>query len=233
MFNHKRLWLVELVLVYIASSHGTYGSDDVNERLLQLETAVRGVQASARQQKSNLEDELANVQSELSALQHKYQNVLRQLETSASKSVRSDTGAAKYAFSASLSQRLTYNSNEKIVMDHVLTNEGNNYDPQTGVFTCQQAGTYVFYVTIQVEHGHSFGAEVVKNAAEIAWVLAEPTNSRASASTSVIVNLSVGDIVYVRSDGYFDQDDALIDDQFSSFSGFLIEVGGWVNFGNG
>ncbi|XP_060077339.1 C1q-related factor-like [Ylistrum balloti] len=195
---------------------------------------VLEVKASAREQTSRLEDELANVHNELSVLQHKYQDVVGQLETSRTKSVRSGTTAAKYAFSVRLSNRMTdYIRNEKIVMDYVLTNDGKGYNPRSGVFTCQQAGTYVFYVTIQAEDGHSFAAEIVKNAAEIAWVLAEPSNARASASTSVIVNLEFGDTVYVRSDGYFDQESASIDDQFSSFSGFLIEIPGWVNFNGG
>ncbi|OWF40610.1 C1q-related factor-like [Mizuhopecten yessoensis] len=247
MIYHKCLCIVIFTLISTISSHGTESSDDVIQRLMHLENVVGGlvrdrddsdrrlqeVEASARQHKSHLENEMANVQSELSTLQQKYQDLARQLETSSSKSVRS-TSEAKFAFSASLSNRMSkFNRDEKIIMDNVLTNDGNGYDPLTGVFTCHVPGTYVFHVTIQVEDGHSFGAEIVKNGQEIAWVLAEPMRSRASASTSVIVNLAIGDTVFVRSDGYFDQQSASIDDQFTSFSGFLIEVGEWISFGSG
>ncbi|XP_033759428.1 complement C1q tumor necrosis factor-related protein 7-like [Pecten maximus] len=172
---------------------------DDNERRLQA------VEASARKQKSRLENELVSVQLELSTLQHKYQDLVSQIKTSSMKTVRTSDDAAASSLVASLSNRTSHlNHNAKIVMDHVLTNDGDSYNPQTGVFTCQQPGTYVFYITIQVEHGHRFGAEIVKNGEVIARVLAEPMYSRASSSTSVIVNLSVGDIVYVRSDGNFD-----------------------------
>ncbi|XP_060077338.1 complement C1q-like protein 3 [Ylistrum balloti] len=247
MFYDKNSYFVFLALVCISFTYGTEQSDIVSKRLVQLEAMVdvltrdrtdsdrrlKEVETSARQQKSHLEQELNAVQNELSALQHKYRDLSSQLEYSASKTVRSDTKTTMFAFSASLSNRTSnFHRNEKIVMDHVLTNNGESYDPKTGVFTCQQPGTYVFSVTIQAEDRHRFVAEIVKNAEEVGRVLADPMYSRASASTSVILNLTSGDTVYIRSDGSFDQSHASIDEYFSSFSGFLIEVVGWVSFGN-
>nr|ADD17344.1 C1q domain-containing protein 2 [Argopecten irradians] len=233
-----------VILLCIACVNGTGHDQSEDTRLTKLETMVRElsrdrdstvrrlheVEESARKQKVDLENELSQVQSKLSILQQKYSL----LETSSGKSVRTTSGTAKFAFFASLNNRTShYNRDEKIVMDHVLTNNGNSYNHQTGVFTCHQPGTYVFYLTIQVEDGHSFTAEIVRNGKEIARVLNEPRFSRESSSTSVIVNLAVGDVVFVRSDGYFDQSNASLDEHFSSFSGFLIEVGDWIDFGTG
>lgn len=143
--------------------------------------------------------------------------------------MRATSNTAQFAFNAKLGSRHTqYGRDETIILDSVLTNDGHGYDPRTAAFTCHVAGTYVFLATITVERGFRFGAEIVKSGKEIAWLLAEPAVARASASTSVVVNLVFGDIVLLRSDGVFDQSNATLDDQFTSFSGYMIESGKWV-----
>ena len=50
------------------------------------------------------------------------------------------------AFTAGLSTHTTLSNGATIHFDVIVTNKGNGYNPNTGVFTAPKAGTYFFAV---------------------------------------------------------------------------------------
>jgi hypothetical protein len=53
--------------------------------------------------------------------------------------------------------------NQVIVFDLVYTNLGNDYNHQTGIFTCSVQGLYAFYVHTLAEPGKHLETEITKS----------------------------------------------------------------------
>ena len=108
-------------------------------------------------------------------------------------------------------------------MPHIGTNNGNAYDEYRGIFTCPQSGTYVFMATLLVGFGNKFEAEIVRNGNSFADMYGKDDHNWAPTSTSAVINLSVGDRVWLRVHSNYHDSGATLDDSFSSFSGFCID----------
>ncbi|XP_026800173.2 complement C1q-like protein 3 [Pangasianodon hypophthalmus] len=103
----------------------------------------------------------------------------------------------------------------------VITNLGGHYDASTGTFTCNFAGVYYFSYHI-VKNGLSLRADLVLNDHKtVASAVAVDALHTDTASNSAVLQLSVGDRVYVRLNK---SDSTLKDTQnlFSTFSGHLL-----------
>ncbi|KAK3516565.1 hypothetical protein QTP70_021979 [Hemibagrus guttatus] len=103
----------------------------------------------------------------------------------------------------------------------VKTNLGGCYDASTGTFTCKSAGVYYFSYHI-VKNGVSLRADMMLNDHQIvASAVAVDALHTDTASNSAVLELKVGDRVYVRlnkSDSTFKDTQNL----FSTFSGHLL-----------
>uniref|UniRef100_A0A3B3YIE4 C1q domain-containing protein n=1 Tax=Poecilia mexicana TaxID=48701 RepID=A0A3B3YIE4_9TELE len=108
------------------------------------------------------------------------------------------------AFSASLlasGQGHTgpFNTHITLIFKHVVTNIGNAYNPNTGLFTAPVRGVYHFEFHI---YGHGStnptSAELVKNRQQIftAWT-SQPAGGQ-KASNGVSLLLEIGDVVFLR-----------------------------------
>ena len=99
-------------------------------------------------------------------------------------------------------------------------NEGNGYHSSAGIFIAPKSGLYFFTVTINhPEQPQPAHVNILKNGIAVARVHAEHHTWEQS-SQSVILNLSVGDEVLIRSEDFDHEKFAGVLD--SSFSGFLL-----------
>ncbi|OWF56391.1 Complement C1q-like protein 2 [Mizuhopecten yessoensis] len=108
-----------------------------------------------------------------------------------------------------------------IVFDGLRLNIGNYYNPAQGTFRCGVSGVYMFTWSIYVRAGHELSTRLDVNGRSIGFAFAySPNNKVKSGSSSTIINLHVGDTVFVR--GYYPVSAGVDIEIESSFSGFLL-----------
>uniref|UniRef100_A0A4W6FYS9 C1q domain-containing protein n=1 Tax=Lates calcarifer TaxID=8187 RepID=A0A4W6FYS9_LATCA len=90
-----------------------------------------------------------------------------------------------------------FNTQTTLVFKHVVTNIGNAYDANTGVFTAPVKGAYHFEWYIGV-HGSIAGAALVKNTDHIFLAYEHQTNGFGTSSEGVTLLLEAEDVVFLR-----------------------------------
>ncbi|XP_045178996.2 complement C1q-like protein 4 [Mercenaria mercenaria] len=135
---------------------------------------------------------------------------------------------SEVAFSAGLTHDQTVLHAETIIYDKVYTNVGGGYDATTGVFTCPTAGLYTFQFHTLAHQDKSSWLELYKNQEYIASIYGHTVNDFASGGNSVVLQLTVGDTVYIKAvDNSYGTDTNLYgqpDEVYSTFSGYLIST---------
>ncbi|XP_063425618.1 cerebellin-3-like [Mytilus trossulus] len=123
------------------------------------------------------------------------------------------------ALTASLSATKSIGSGAVVQFDKVWTNEGNGYDPNSGIFTAPRKGFYQISATTMSPDGKYFHSYLMKNNEKTVGLYTGQGYHTGSAS--IVFKLKKGDRVYIKhrsgteaiySDG----------DHWSMFSGFLI-----------
>ena len=130
-----------------------------------------------------------------------------------------DTGVY---FSANLSKHWYFHLDKPILFDHVISNDGNAYDPETGEFTTPLKGRYMFTVTIRAQFNKEVCAEITRNDKMLGRLSAEYGRiDKASGSMTIVVELEIGDIVKVTH--YAVKCGDYFGNGFTAFSGFLFD----------
>ena len=126
------------------------------------------------------------------------------------------------AFYATLNHNLTHlDDASTVIINNVITNEGNAYDGSLGVFTCTEPAPYVFLVTILVNRGRDTqNIQIVKNGIALGTISAMFDSDLATASGSAIINLIGGDNVWLKAYGY--DRGAIVISNMTTFSGFCL-----------
>ncbi|OWF53279.1 uncharacterized protein LOC110446611 [Mizuhopecten yessoensis] len=107
-----------------------------------------------------------------------------------------------------------------IHFDKIVTNNGEHYDKNSGVFTCAEEGTYFFSWTLYTPNNHWVDSELVKNGEPIAWFRTGDSQFYEASSTTALVKLFPGDRVWTRvRDGPYGADLVAL---VSMFCGFKI-----------
>ena len=93
-----------------------------------------------------------------------------------------------------------WSGTKKVVFEKVVSNLGNGYNNNTGVFTAPRKGVYVFLWTMTTYQGHSFEAYLVKNGVDIKYLYINggPQGGYETGSTSALLELKRGDRVWIR-----------------------------------
>ncbi|OWF53310.1 Complement C1q-like protein 4 [Mizuhopecten yessoensis] len=107
-----------------------------------------------------------------------------------------------------------------IKFSRVITNVGNGYKANSGVFTCTASGLYYFSWSVgEVNHGHIY-SELKKNGMAVGWALSGDNTIASATSQSVILHLETGEEVDIVIT--YTGNSPVLWEKFSSFSGFLI-----------
>ncbi|XP_045202195.2 uncharacterized protein LOC123555669 [Mercenaria mercenaria] len=109
--------------------------------------------------------------------------------------------------------------NQNIVFDNAVTNIGNAYHTNHGIFTAPADGTYVFCATVagrQYAGQQDYYAHFDVNGRVLARFITHPQEQ---STQTIVVQLQAGDDVSIKNDR---ADDGILGDKYSSFAGFLL-----------
>ncbi|KAJ8313153.1 hypothetical protein KUTeg_009295 [Tegillarca granosa] len=99
-----------------------------------------------------------------------------------------------------------------------MTNIGNDYHQPSGFFTCSKPGIYVFFLSTAVYPLHDVHTAIVKNGDDISYNFARGSDNEFSqASTMAVIQLNVGDSVWVRVT-HFSLNGRVLSDPENTFS---------------
>ncbi|XP_033914366.1 complement C1q-like protein 2 [Acipenser ruthenus] len=114
-----------------------------------------------------------------------------------------------------------FNTPTTLVFSNTFINLGNSYNPSTGIFTAFVKGTYYFSFTVFLNSNSKMFTSLMKNKDRVVsvWDNYSP-DSNDSGSNTAIVQLEVGDNVYVK----LYEERQIYDDGtgYTSFCGFLL-----------
>ncbi|KAL4237155.1 hypothetical protein ACF0H5_005535 [Mactra antiquata] len=136
--------------------------------------------------------------------------------------------AGGVAFTAYLSHDINPGSKQTIKFDKVITNEGMAYNNHTGVFTCPEAGVYLFSFTLGERGSHTgsdqIWAELMANSEVVVGGAVETmhTAQDLQGGNLAAIRLNLGDAVWVEtiSTGYHLEGDS--NNRITTFTGVYL-----------
>ncbi|KAL4218290.1 Otolin 1 [Mactra antiquata] len=168
-----------------------------------LESYADDTPTSEQDVESSEEHDAVNNDNEVSVTGNNNSPVRTHTSTRQRQHVRQIAGGV--AFTAYLTQDINPGSKQTIRFDKVITNDGNGYNIHTGIFTCPEAGVYMFSFFLgQRSTSDSFSeayAELVVNNDMIVASAVETMHVRQDlqGGNVAIVRLNQGDAVWVES----------------------------------
>ena len=109
-------------------------------------------------------------------------------------------------------------TNGRVVFGIEDLNEGNGYDPSTGIFTAPASGVFVFDWTTLTQLGKLGFTSLVVNGKFKSWIYCYGAKTNQACSKMTVVKLKQGDKVWI---GVF-SGPAYINTQYTSFSGYKL-----------
>lgn len=126
------------------------------------------------------------------------------------------------AFAAYRVSSQSLSVNEVVKFDKVWTNNGNGYDPSSGVFTAPMAGLYHFAAVVMTVEGGNLYVRLFKNNTKITSSYTTEKGYK-TGTFDVVLKLDKGDKIYLKS-GHGSQSIFSNNDNYSTFSGNLISM---------
>ncbi|VDI11058.1 Hypothetical predicted protein [Mytilus galloprovincialis] len=120
------------------------------------------------------------------------------------------------AFMANFKKTVTASTDYVFKFDKVRANQGNSYNPNTGMFTAPREGLYHFSTTLTVYKTGNAAFLLMKNDKYYIRGYIVPTQ-HSSHTLSVLIDLKKGDTVYVKSGNSY-----VVQQDYSYFSGYLL-----------
>ncbi|XP_027014259.2 cerebellin 17 [Tachysurus fulvidraco] len=193
-----------------------YCKEDVCKELRHLRDSMAELKVHMQQNK----DQIEQIRAENEALKQK----LASTEYDVGNIKHEHANRAKVAFSAGSGYEGDFgpfNTDVNMVFRNVLTNLGNAYSPNTGVFRAPVKGIYHFTFTVFGLRNKNFiGAKFFKNANLYFQAHDVPQGHHESVTRSINLLLEQGDEVYLKLQANYQ----LYDDGnlYNSFDGFLL-----------
>nr|XP_034302848.1 uncharacterized protein LOC117680427 [Crassostrea gigas] len=107
-----------------------------------------------------------------------------------------------------------------LVFPHVVTNNGNGYNPNTGKFTAPTDGTYVFFVAVNTYGKNFIYLDIVLNGSNKVRTMSHNSANYMTGTNMAVLQLYTGNSVWVsRSSGQSYYTDSV---PITTFSGFLL-----------
>ncbi|XP_062574646.1 complement C1q tumor necrosis factor-related protein 3-like [Saccostrea cucullata] len=189
--------------------------ESTGSRISQLEAKVEDLKSENQRLDSELQRSKAKERN-LSSLVASFQASLSNVSSLVNKS-------KKVGFSASVSSSESSWNSGALVFPSVITNEGNGYNPSTGIFTAPIAGMYVFFVNVQSYRSQTIFVDIVLNGSTkvrtMAW--SNGNDYFDAGPNMVVLTIQKGDAVWITRHsgaGYYN------DGPITTFSGFLIHM---------
>ncbi|XP_061182707.1 uncharacterized protein LOC133191049 [Saccostrea echinata] len=123
-------------------------------------------------------------------------------------------------FTVGMTSRHTTWAGSTLVFPHVVFNNGNGYNPSTGIFTSPTDGTYVFFVNVNVYGANYIYLDIVLNGSSKVRTMSHNTAQYMTGTNMAVLQLVKGDSVWVKlHDGksYYSHSVPI-----TTFSGFLL-----------
>ncbi|XP_033639571.1 complement C1q and tumor necrosis factor-related protein 9B-like [Asterias rubens] len=140
-----------------------------------------------------------------------------------SRQILSRAGRRKIAFSVASSNTMTAPAEDAIIQfDHVFTLHGNEFDPDTGKFTCQVNGTYYFVVHANKwTNSRNLHIKLMKNGILMTALYEDAGyDYYDAASNSILLDLTHGDRVWLQLHSGSEVYSGLT--RMTTFSGWLV-----------
>ncbi|XP_052774625.1 uncharacterized protein LOC128213131 isoform X3 [Mya arenaria] len=193
---------------YITEAQTKRENEQQNNALHDMKTVVDELQATVKSQQSTIVKLQDTVSEQVDRIE--------ELEIDIS---RRQPPEIKVAFSAVKSATQSgIDSNENILFEKVIINQGNGFNSQNGVFIAPQTGIYMIVTSLfkkiapvfaQVEIIHDGNIVAVMNGIQ-----------REQFSQTVIIAVNAGEEIYLRCSTF--SSDCFFGDRSSTFSGFLL-----------
>ena len=119
---------------------------------------------------------------------------------------------------------------EILIFDKVITNLGNGYHGNSGIFEAPVSGLYVFNMDIMVRGGQRQYTQFVVNGRHLMSNYAKATEAKhyASSSRTLTISLTTGDKVWIQTPNAPSHGDGVVHGNgFSTFSGWLLTLIFW------
>ncbi|XP_038073668.1 collagen alpha-1(X) chain-like [Patiria miniata] len=134
------------------------------------------------------------------------------------------TAPSAVAFSAYRTSAVTGGIGDVIVFDNIMTNIGDRYDSQSGVFTCSQPGVYFFTTSfLRINTATRPYVQLKKNGELVFSIYDSHDSYHHQSSNSAVLILATGDRVWLE---FFGSNRGIYSagGRFAYFSGFLIHA---------
>ncbi|XP_062375990.1 complement C1q-like protein 4 [Sardina pilchardus] len=113
-----------------------------------------------------------------------------------------------------------YSAATTLIYRNVISNIGNGYNKNTGVFTAPVRGVYHFAVSLSGSGSRAAAVHLYKNGAHVVIAYTATQNSFTSSSNGASLLLEVGDVVYVNLRAHAWVYDDM--ERYTTFSGHLL-----------
>ncbi|BFZ19648.1 hypothetical protein BsWGS_22687 [Bradybaena similaris] len=125
------------------------------------------------------------------------------------------------AFTATLTENTTIATNQTVIYNNAITNIGNGYDRNTGIFTAPLAGLYVIQLSLRSQKDSEAWLELFVNEKYTISAYSKVASGQGAAGNLALLTLKAGDRVQVKA-----HRQSLLygtaDDQYTTLSGYLI-----------
>ncbi|CAC5418822.1 C1QL [Mytilus coruscus] len=131
------------------------------------------------------------------------------------------------AFSSTMdSHKENLGIGQTVSFEHVITNVGGGFDPNTSTFKAPIAGVYHFDVIIMSHYGEDMETEIVKNGKTLVRLYSGNGDTWGVGMQAIVVQMNAEDDVWVRvynNSGINNGNVRIYGFLWSSFSGFLLQ----------